>query len=89
VPLPRVVLPTVGRVVHYHAKTRGYVLPAIVTATRESLDPEGVARGDVPPLDADDCVHLEVMTCGAQGRYQEFNVEPGDGPGQWSWPPRV
>jgi len=81
--------PSVGRVVHYRARTRGYVLAAIVTATKSSLDPEGVARGDVPALEEDTAVHLEVLTPGAQERYQEFNVALGDGPGQWSWPARV
>lgn len=81
--------PTVGRVVHYRARTRGYTLAAIVTATRASLDPEGVALGHVQALDSDDRVHLEVLTPGAKERYQEFNVAQGDGPGQWNWPPRV
>lgn len=80
--------PTVGRIVHYRAKTRGYVLPAIVTATFASLDSDGVAMGHVPALDSDEHVHLHVLTPGAQVAYQEYNVAPGDEPGQWSWPPR-
>lgn len=82
-------MPTVGRIVHYRAKTRGYVLPAVVTATFASLDPEGVRRGDVPALtDGGRHVHLHVMTCGAQMQYQEFDVPQGNGPGEWNWPPR-
>lgn len=34
-------------------------------------------------------VHLHVFTPGAKGSYQEFNVAEGEGPGEWSWPPRV
>ncbi|WP_100499361.1 HIT family protein [Geodermatophilus chilensis] len=82
-------LPTVGRVVHYRAKTRGYVLPAIVTVSADSLDPTGVELGHIPPLSSDTHVHLHVMTAGAQVQYQEFDVPQGDGPGTWNWPPRV
>jgi hypothetical protein len=80
--------PTVGRIVHYRAKTRGYTLPAIVTATAGSLDPDGIAMGHIPALDSEEHVHLHVFTAGAQVGYQEFNVAPGDEPGQWSWPAR-
>jgi hypothetical protein len=83
------VLPTVGRVVHYRAKTRGYTLPAIVTATADSLDPKGVELGHVPALSSATHVHLHVMTPGAQVQYQEFDVTQGDGPGTWNWPPRA
>lgn len=80
-----------GRIVHYFAKTRGYTLAAVVTATQESLDPEGVAMGHVPPLSSADHVHLHVLTPGAQGDYQEFNVPFSDEnePGTWNWPARV
>lgn len=81
--------PTVGRVVHYRAKTRGYVLPAIVTATHDSLDPIGIERGHVLPLSSETHVHLHVMTSGAKENYQEFNVPQGNGPGTWDWPPRA
>ena len=80
--------PTTGRIVRYRAKTRGYMLAAIVTADINTLDPEGVARGDIPSLINDEHVHLHVFTPGGQVGYQEFNVAPGNEPGQWSWPPR-
>ena len=80
--------PTLGRQVRYHAKTRGYPLTATVTAAADTLDAEGVARGDVPALSSEMHVHLEVLTPGAKERYQEFDVPPGYGPGQWCWPPR-
>lgn len=82
-------LPTVGRIVIYRAKTRGYPLPAVVTATRDTLDPIGLELGDVPPLEDDTTVHLHVMTPGDQGSYTEHQVPQGDGPGTWSWPERV
>lgn len=82
-------VPSVGRIVIYRAKTRGYPLPAIVTATRHTLDPIGIERGDVPPLDDDTTVHLHVLTPGAQGSYTEHSIPQGDGPGTWSWPERV
>lgn len=94
--------PTLGRIVHYRGK-QGLLAPraAIVTATQDSLDPRGVAAGEVPALDSDQHVHLWVFTPGAMGGFAEFNVPrgapPGDKeatagtipPGTWCWPPRV
>lgn len=88
---------TPGRIVHYYAKTRGYLVPAIVTATVESLDARGVELGHVPPLSSPDHVHLEVLTPGKLARYQEFNVPLASDEdvksglawrlkGRWSWP---
>jgi hypothetical protein len=81
--------PSLCRAVIYRARTRGYPLAATVTAVQATLDAEGVARGDVPALSSPMHVHLHVMTPGAQIAYQEFDVPYGDGPGEWSWPPRV
>lgn len=94
--------PTLGRIVHYRGK-QGLLAPraAIVTATVDSLDPRGVATGEVPALDSPEHVHLWVYTPGERGGFAEFNVpkgEPADGqpatagtipPGTWCWPPRV
>lgn len=81
--------PTTGRIVRYRGKiglcaTRA----AIVTADVSTLDPHGVEGGHVPALDSDEHVHLWVFTPGEKGGFAEFNVAPGDGLGQWSWPPR-
>lgn len=85
---PRGVMrPKVGAVVLYRARTREYVLPAIVTATIDSLDRRGVVRGDVPDIMGEEHVHLNVMSCGPSLCYQEFDVpysrEPA--PGTWAW----
>lgn len=94
--------PTLGRIVHYRGK-QGFLAPraAIVTATGDSLDPRGVASGDVPGLDSPTHVHLWVFTPGDKGGFAEYNVprgQPAEGeeatagmipPGTWCWPPRV
>lgn len=88
--------PTIGRIVHYRSNTGRYTCAAIVTATVDSLDPAGVAAGDVPALDSVWDVHLNVHTPGAQVVYQEHGVpfDNGDAheehkPGTWRWPPRA
>lgn len=91
--LPR---PSQGRILRYRGKF-GLQLPraAIVTACSETLDPRGVETGAVPDLDSPYHVHLWVWTPATYGEYAatggfpEFNVPHGDGPGEWSWPPRV
>lgn len=85
--------PTLGRIVHYRGKQGHQALrAAIVTATRDTLDPRGVASGEVPALDSDTHVHLHVLTPGERGFFVEFNVpqdEPGlCRPGTWQWPTR-
>jgi hypothetical protein len=88
--------PTLCRIVLYRGK-RGYqaMRSAIVTATAGSLDPRGVAAGDVPALSSDAHVHLWVFTPSEKGGFAEFDVpqaEMVDGsipPGSWCWPPRV
>lgn len=82
--------PTTGRILRYRGKI-GYqaMRAAIVTADVHTLDPRGVEAGDVPALDSDEHVHLWVFTPGESGGgFTEYNVGPGDEPGQWSWPPR-
>lgn len=82
--------PTLGRILHYRGK-QGYqaMRAAIVTADVASLDPRGVEAGHVPALDSPHHVHLWVFTPGESGGFTEYNVGPGDGPGEWQWPPRV
>lgn len=81
---------TLGRIVHYRGKQgRMAMRAAIVTGTVASLDPDGIASGDVPALSSDLHVHLWVFTPGASGGFPEFNVAHGTEPGQWAWPPRV
>ena len=81
--------PTTGRIVRYRGKIGLYAMrAAIVTADVTTLDPRGIEAGHVPALDSDEHVHLWVFTPGEKGGFAEFNVAPGDGPGQWSWPPR-
>lgn len=86
--------PTIGRIVHYRSKMNPYVMPAIITATKDTLWPEGVERGDVPGITDDNHVHLTCFTPGKQVTYQEFDVPMATGPreaqpGQWWWPERV
>lgn len=61
------ILPTIGRVVVYRSRTGHYCVPAIVTATQETLWREGVERGDVPDLDSSEHVHLAVLSPGGTG----------------------
>lgn len=72
--------PTIGRVVLYRSRVGGYDVPAVITATQDTLDPEGVelyrrtagsdldvdAQG-VPPLSSPDHVHLTVFSPGLPG----------------------
>jgi hypothetical protein len=71
-------LPTIGRIVIYRSETGNYSLPAIVTATQETLWQEGVERGDVEELDSPEHVHLHVFTPGVMIGYAEYNVPPAD-----------
>lgn len=81
--------PTTGRILRYRGR-EGHqaVRAAIVIADVETLEPAGVEAGHIPALDSDEHVHLWVFTPSAAGGFLEYNVAPGDDPGQWSWPPR-
>lgn len=82
-------LPTTGRIVRYRGKSGFHaVRAAIVVADVNTLDPRGVETGVVEPLDSPEHVHLWVFGPGTAG-FSENNIGPGDGPGQWSWPPRT
>jgi hypothetical protein len=60
-------LPTIGRIVVYRSRSARYVMPAVVSATRETLWRPGVEAGALPDLDSDRHVHLTVFTPGRQG----------------------
>ena len=79
--------PRVGDVVLYRSRTDRYTLPAVVTAVQESIDPAGVAAGDVAALHSGMHVHLHVMSPGPSCCYTETNV-PYDAAGAaatWSF----
>lgn len=83
-------LPSLGRMVFYRGKQGLFALrAAVVTADANSLDPRGVEAGLVPALESAAHVHLWVFTPSKGGGFAEFNVPPGDGPGEWQWPPQV
>lgn len=59
--------PTIGRIVIYRSRTGSYSVPAIINATVDTLNPDGVAAGHVPPLEHPTDVHLTVFTPGKPG----------------------
>lgn len=65
----------IGRVVIYRSRTGEYDIPAVVTATVDTLNPKGVeawrssdGKKGVPPLGSDTQVHLTVLTPGIPGQ---------------------
>jgi hypothetical protein len=77
--------PITGDIVRYRGKHGLQAMrAAIVTADVRTLDPRGVESGDVPALDSPKHVHLWVYTPGESGGFTEYNIGPGDGPGEWS-----
>lgn len=74
--------PTIGRIVIYRSRTGNYDVPAIITATQETLNPEGVKAGHVPGLSSETHVHLAVFTPGKpgmRGDAADFEVESEHG----------
>jgi hypothetical protein len=70
--------PTIGRIVIYRSRTGDYDVPAIVNATQDTLNLEGVEKGYVPPLSDARHVHLTVLTPGVPGmrtQARDFKVE--------------
>lgn len=59
--------PTIGRIVLYRSRTGSYTVPAIITATTDTLNPQGVEAGHVPGLSSVHHVHLTVFTPGKPG----------------------
>jgi hypothetical protein len=73
---------TIGRIVIYRSRTGDYDVPAIITATIESLNRKGVELGHVPDLEAPGNVHLTVFTPGKPGMRRgadDFQVESAHG----------
>lgn len=59
--------PTIGRIVRFRSRTGSYTVPAIITATVDTLDPRGVELGHVSGLSSPTHVHLTVFTSGKPG----------------------
>lgn len=79
--------PSLGRIVIYRSRTGRYDVPAIITATEQTLDPQGVelyfaSEGEkgVPPLTGAAHVHLTVLTPGIPGFRAEGLAGEGDSP---------
>lgn len=71
-----------GRVVHYRSRTGHYTVPALVTATQDSLYRPGVDAGFVADLSSAEHVHLQVFTPGMPGKRKDaddFLVESPHG----------
>lgn len=74
--------PTIGRIVIYRSRTGDYDVPAIITATRDTLNPKGVELGHIPALSSDTHVHLTCFTAGKPGKRrpaEDFKVESAFG----------
>lgn len=70
--------PTIGRIVIYRSRTGDYDVPAIVTATTDTLNPKGVELGHIPALASENHVHLTCFTAGKPGMRrgaEDFLVE--------------
>jgi hypothetical protein len=77
--------PSIGRIVVYRSRTGTYSIPAIVNATVDTLNPDGVAAGHVPDLSSNTHVHLTVFTPGKpgmRGGAGDFKVESPHGRGE-------
>lgn len=59
---------TIGRIVHYRSRTGKYTVPAIVTATVDTLYMPGVEGGHISDLGGINNVHLTVFTPGYPGK---------------------
>ena len=70
-----------GQIVQFRDH-QGLIKPAMVTATWDSIDP-GKAEAEVPPLRAEDELHLTVFSPSG-ATYPRHNIKYGSGPGQWS-----
>lgn len=78
-------MPSLGQTVVYRSRTGDYDVPAIVNATRETLNDKGVEAAHVPALTGRDNVHLTVFTPGKPGMRRDatdFKVESEHGRGE-------
>jgi hypothetical protein len=87
--------PQPGRIVTYRGKIGLHAdRPAIVVTSQANLvlpsaEHDNYYAADaarVLELNSPQHLHLWVFTPSEQGGFAEFNVAPGDGPGQWRWP---
>lgn len=65
--MPEPQKPSICRIVVYRSRTGNYSVPAVVTATEDSLYRPGVEGGFVPDLSSPMHVHLTVFTPGLPG----------------------
>lgn len=87
--IPTAPRPSIGRIVTYRSKTGNYDLPAIITATVDTLDPRGVELGHVPMLSSGSHVHLTVFTAGKPGTARDGEPNPAQTAGtyqEWDVP---
>jgi|GEM_PF-2682066 len=75
---------SLGQRVAYHSKVSGVPLPAIVTCTQATYDPEVGRRSDLEPPTSIMHLHLKVLSPGPGSPYDELDIGPGYGPGQWA-----
>lgn len=73
--------PTIGRIVIYRSRTGDYDVPAVITATQETLNRKGVEAGHIPDLSGPMRVHLTCFTAGKPGKRDadDFLVESEHG----------
>lgn len=57
-----------GRIVWYRSRTGTYSMPAMVTATVDTLFQPNVEAGHIAGLSGPNCVHLTVFTPGTPGK---------------------
>lgn len=68
-------IPTIGRIVIYRSKTGDYVMPAIISATVDTLHQPNVEAGHLHGLSSPAHVHLTVFTAGYQGQVSQSTLE--------------
>lgn len=69
--------PQIGRIVLYRSRTGAYTVPAMITATVDTLNPKGVEAGHIPALSSPWHVHLTVFSPGfpqMRGDADDFQV---------------
>lgn len=59
--------PRLGETVIYRSRTGDYDVPAIITATVDTLNAKGVEAGHIPGLTSHNHVHLTCLTAGKPG----------------------
>lgn len=59
--------PSIGRVVVFRSRTGTYSMPALISATVDTLHRPNVDAGHIPELTSDRHVHLTAFTAGIPG----------------------